>query len=305
MEFFGSELFDLFYWDHSYNTTLILNLAICIGILASVRLFSGKISHINADEELIKKDNPAFGISLAGVVLGVVIVLTSVIYSEQPVMDVIDSAVSVILYGIIGIILMSVTRVVFDRMCFPDISIGDEIKKGNVAAGIIDAGNVIATAIIIRAVMVWVSAHTLEGIGALVIAYIISQLLLTLSTYVRLRLMTSKNRGRNIINSLKKGNIALALTFSGKRIGTAFAITAASYLMIYEFNNIYELLFVWSILSVCMMFALKALTIVANATVLAGFNIKKEVIYEGNIALGAVQAVIYASLGLLLSELMA
>ena len=300
------ELLDLFYWDSSYNGILLVNLFICIIIIASVRLIGGFIGNVkNSTEELIKKDNPAFGISLAGVVFGVTIVLTSVIYNEQPVINAFDSAVAVALYGFIGIILMYVTRVVFDRVCFPDISIGDEIAKGNIAAGIIDAGNVIATAIIIRAVMVWVNAHTIEGLQALVLAYIISQLLLTLSTYIRLRILTSRNRGKSIITSFKKGNVALALTFSGKRIGTAFAITAASYLMIYEFNNIYELLLVWSILSIAMMFVLKFLTIVANSTVLAGINIKDEVINQQNVALGAVQAVLYASLGLLLAELMA
>lgn len=299
------ELMELFYWDHAYNSTLAINLAICIAIIASVRLFSGTISHVNATDELITKDNPAFGISLAGVVFGVTIVLTSVIYSEQPIMDTMDSALSVALYGVVGIVLMAVTRVVFDRICFPDISIKKEIIKGNAAAGIIDAGNVIATAIIIRAVMVWVNANTIEGIQALVVAYIISQLLLTLSTYVRLKFLSPKERGKTIIDSLKKGNVALALTFSGKRIGTAFAITAASYLMIYEFNNIYELLLVWSILSVIMMLILKVLTIIGNNTVLAGIDIKDEVINQKNVALGAVQAVLYASLGLLLAELMA
>jgi uncharacterized membrane protein YjfL (UPF0719 family) len=298
-------LFDLFYWDSSYNGTLIANLAICIAIIASVRLFSGTISHVNATEELIKKDNPAFGISLAGVIFGVTIVLTSVIYSEQPVLNMMDSAISVGLYGILGIILMGVTRIVFDRICFPDISIRDEIAKGNIAAGIIDAGNVIATALIIRAVMVWVNANTVEGVSALLVAYIISQLLLTLSTYIRLKLLTSKNNGKSIINAFKKGNVALAVTFAGKRIGTAFAITAASYLMVYEFNNIYELLLVWSLISIGMMLALKVLTFVGNKTILAGIDVKKEVITQKNIALGAVQAVMYISLGLLLAELMA
>ena len=49
---------------------------------------------------------------------------------------------------------------------------------------------------------------------------------------------------------------------------------------------------------------LTALSFVANKVIFAGTNVNDEVIRQKNVALGAVQCVIYICLGLLLSELM-
>ena len=61
---------DLIYWDHYYNAVLLVNLAVIIALFACLRLFSGAVSRINASDELLRKDNPAFGISLTGATLG-------------------------------------------------------------------------------------------------------------------------------------------------------------------------------------------------------------------------------------------
>lgn len=294
---------ELVYWDHSYNKVLLVNLAIAVGLFTSLRLFSGVISHINPSDELTKKDNPAFGISLAGAVFAITIVLAGAIYGD-PVYTLKESVISVGLYGGLGIILMALTRVIFDRIALPDISIRDEIVKGNVAAGIIDAGNVVATAIIIYAAMVWVATNTLDGIVAVLTAYVISQVLLTASMYMRVKLFFIQS-GKSLQDEFKNGNTALALRFAGRRIGLAFAITAASHIMVYEMYDTQLLLAIWAGVSVVIMALLSLLSFIANKIILAGVDVDDEVINQQNTALGIVQCVIYISLGLLLAELMA
>lgn len=293
---------EFIYWDPSYNTVLFINFAIAIGLFTSLRLFSGVISHINASKELLKKDNPAFGISLAGAVIAVAIVLVGAIYGD-PVYTLQESIVAVGLYGVLGIILLAVARIVFDRMALPKISIRDQIVEGNIAAAIVDAGNMIATAIIIRAVMIWVAANTFEGITAVMMGFVISQCLLTAATYIRVKCLKFAEEGNSIQKEVESGNVALALRFTGRRIGTAFAITAALNIMVYELHDTKLLLVVWAFIAIMMMFILSFLSFIATKVILAKVNVNDEVIRQRNVALGAVQCAIYAALGLLLSQL--
>ena len=293
---------ELFYWDHNYNVILLVNLAICIGLFTSLRLFSGAIAHVSAWDELVKKDNPAFGISLAGVAFAVTLVLVGAIYGK-PANNLQDSIIAVGGYGIIGIVLMALTRIIFDRIALPKISIRDEIEKTNIAAGIIDAGNVIATAIIIQAVTIWVEVNTIAGIIALLTGYVISQVLLTVATFIRVKLFSWRNKGSSIQEAFKEGNAALALHFAGRRIGTAFAITAAANIMVYEVYDIYQLLLAWIGISVIMIAVLMILSFIADKIILFRIDVNYEITTQRNIAIGALQGVVYMSLGLLLAQL--
>ena len=294
--------FDIAYWDHSYDAILLMNLVIVTLLFTSIRLFTGTISHINPTYELFTKDNPAFGISVAGVFFAVTILLTGTIYGD-PEDTIIGSAVAVGLYGIIGIILMAITRLIFDKVALPDVHLRDEIVKGNIAVAIADTGNVIAAAIIIRAVMVWITDNTLDGMLALLAGYAASQFILTAATWARLRIFKFKYKGRDTQEELRTGNVALALAFAGRKIGTAFAITVASHLVVYEVYDIKSILLPWMLLSVIVILILKVISFAAERVILFGVDRKSEVLDQRNIAVGALQAVIYISLSILLAEL--
>ena len=146
--------------DSFYAGVLLINLAVAVVILVGVKFMSAIISNVNATHELSEKDNHAFGVSIAGVALAVTIMMTGVMSGDAS-----ESFQTEMLlvagYGVLGIILMSLTRFIFDKVSMPRFSVKAEIEKGNMAAAILDAGNVIATAIIIRAVMMWVESDTL------------------------------------------------------------------------------------------------------------------------------------------------
>ena len=165
---------DLVYWDHSYNKILLVNLAIVIAIFTSLRIFSGRLAHINSAKELFEKDNAAFGISLAGVTFAITIMLTGALYGDMDI-NMLNSGIAIAAYGIVGIILMAITRLIFDKIALPDISLRDEISKGNISVAIADVGNVIAAAIILRSIMIWIVNNTIDGLIALLTGYIVSQ----------------------------------------------------------------------------------------------------------------------------------
>lgn len=295
-------LLELIAWDASYNQILAFNLALLIVLFTSLRLFSGIISHINAAEEFFKKDNPAFGISVAGVAFAVTIILSGTVYGD-PVQDIHDSMIAIGLYGLFGIALMALTRIIVDKISLRELSIRDEIVSGNIAAAIVDASHVIATGIIIRGVMVWIAANTIEGLQALIIGYVVSQVILMVTSWLRIHLFSMQRDGASLQQQVKQGNVAVALYFAGRKIGTAFAITAASQLMLYTLLDIQKLLVAWTFVSVIMIALLAVISWIADRLIFFRVNVQDEVIEQRNIAVGALQAVTYISLGLFLSQL--
>ncbi len=294
------DLFEIVYWDSDYMLILLVKIAIAVALFACLRFFSGAISNTNATKQLAEKDNPAFGISMAGVVFAVTIMLTGTLYGK-PEMTVHETLISTGLYGLLGIALMSLSRLIFDDVSMPKFSVRDQILKGNVAAGIIDAGNVIATAIIIRAVMLWVEYNTLAGIKAVLIGYVISQILLSLVSLYRVKLFSWQNKGKSMQTILEKGNTALALRFSGHRIGAALAISAAANILLYELSDFVLLIAGWIIVSIVVLVVLSVLSFLADKIILSQIDVEDEIVRQKNVALGAVQGMIYLSLGFLLA----
>ncbi len=290
------------YWDHGDNAILLLNLAVVIALFTSLRLFSGTIAHINSSNELFAKDNPAFGISIAGVAFAFTILLSGTIYGD-PEADMLESAVSVGAYGIAGIVLMAVARLVFDKIALPDVSLRDEIKKGNIAVAIADTGNVLASAIIIREIMMWITDNTMGALLALVAAYAVSQLILTATTHIRRKMFSVTSKGYSIQKELEDGNIALALSFAGRKIGTAFAIGMAVNLVVYEVYDIQDIFLPWIIVSLVVILFLQVLSFIAEKIIFFRVDTEDEVLKQKNMAVGALQAVIYISLAILLTEL--
>jgi uncharacterized membrane protein YjfL (UPF0719 family) len=282
---------------------LLLSLAIIIALFASLRLFAGLVSHVDSSFELTQKDNAAFGISLGGVVFGVTIVLVGIIPSSWT-QSLATSLITVTVYGIVGILLMFLTRVIFDRWVLPRFSIRDQIIKGNIAVAIVDAGNVIAAALVIAAVISWITTDTLKGLLTLFAVYIMSQAVLTFAGVAHVRLFAKCHPGRSLQKEFYDGNAAVALHFAGRRIGMAFAITAASHIMVYELYPVSELLVQWTVLSFALLLGMTFLSHIASKIILFGLKVSDELINQRNIAIGAVQGVIYISLGLIVASLM-
>jgi uncharacterized membrane protein YjfL (UPF0719 family) len=295
-------IMDLVYWDPSYNKVLLLNFAVVIALFSSLRLFSGTIAHINASDELLKKDNAAFGVSLAGVTFAVTILISGIIYGDTET-DILSSGIKIAAFGLSGIVLMALTRLIFDKIALPGISLRDEISKGNMAVAIADTSNVLAAAIILRTLMIWVADGSIDGVVALLAGYAVSQFILTSMTFFRLRIFSALHKGNSIEDELKGGNVALALSFAGRKIGTAFAMSVAANLVVYEVYEVSEIFLPWIAVSLVVIAALKALSVIAERVILLRVDIAHELLEQRNIAVGALRAVIYISMAVLIAEL--
>ena len=268
-----------------------------LGFMAALRLLAGSIAEVSLTDVLAKQDNFAVGISLAGAIVAVAVLMMGVVSGDAG-GSYVDEVSLMAGYGVLAMALMWLTRKVFDHVSLPGVSIHEEIMKGNVAAGLVDAGNMIATAIIVRAAMTWVDGATLTGLAMVVAAYVASQAILVLATLYRKKVFETRHQGeRTLVGELADGNTALAVRFVGYRIGVGLAVTATSGVVIYEPALLLLSMTAWCLVAVVMFVAQSVLSIALRFVLLPGIDIGKEVGEQRNVAIGAIEAAIYIGVG--------
>lgn len=280
----------------------LVDFIIAVALLSAMRILAGLVSNVSATAEIAQNDNKAFGISLAGAMLAVSIMLMGVVSGDAG-YSLANEAFTVILFGVIGIVLMWVTRIVFDRVSFPHVSIQQQIMNGNMAASIIDACNMIATAIIIKGAMTWVDGGLNVAIMAVIASFIASQVIMSLATLYRVKIYEKRHQGAQLHTAIEQNNVALALRFSAYRIGIAIAVSAAFTAVEYAPDAFMTVFMLWFAVALALFVLLTLVAIVIRHGVLRGVNIGEEVGQQGNIAVGAIEGSIYIVVGLLLAGL--
>lgn len=291
-------------WYPDLLAILAIDLVLAIILLTGFRKLAGLISNVSTTEELASRDNFAFGLVFAGGILALAIVLTGAISGEAGV-NLFDEALLVISYGVLGIVLMMLTRKVFDNFALPDINIHNQIMKGNMAAAIVDVGNLLATAIIVRAVMVWIDDISLFGLISVVIGFVVSQVVLILVTQYRLKVYASRHNGNSLQAALEAGNKALAIRYCGHKIGVALAVTAASGFVPYNDERIIMACLAWGVISIVLTIMLSLIAIAARQVILMKIDVVDEVDNQQNMGVGFIEATIYVAIGLILAGLIA
>ncbi|WP_299494887.1 DUF350 domain-containing protein [uncultured Shewanella sp.] len=283
---------------------LAIDLTIAVILLTLMRYLQGWSINVNSHHELAEKDNFAFGISTAGGVMALGIVLTGAITGEAASSYLIE-AIGMTAYGVFGLILIKLGRLLHDKIALNEISKNSLIIKGNVAVSIVDASAVIATAIIIRSVLMWAEDLTLDTFIAIFSAFIISQLMLVLLTRWRENRYAKRNQNASMQAALEQGEIAIAVRHAGYLLAMAFSFSAASHFIDYDPQAYVNNLLGWLIFSVIMLVALSLLLALVKKLVLARINLTDEVEKQKNIGVAAVEMAISVSIALILMALMA
>ena len=279
---------------------LAMDFAIVFVVLLLVRTLYGVASGVDTMHELAVKDNTAVGVSLAGATAGIAIMLTGVV-SGGFALSFGAEAGAMAAYGALGLALMWLTRLIFDKISLPNLSVKDEISGGNVPIAVVDAGNVLATAIMVRAVIDWSDDALVAGLIAVVVGYLVTQVVLTATTYYRVWLFQRRNPGKQFDDTVKGGNVALALRFVGFQLGVALAVTTASALAPYVPGGdpVIQAL-TWGAWSVGAAVVLVALSLLAEKVVLKGIDLAEEVDRQGNVGIALIEVAVYVGIGLLL-----
>lgn len=115
-------------------------------------LFDVSTPRIKDDEELTKKDNPAFGVLWVGYMLGLAVALAGAFSSLGP--SVLDNILDLATSGIAAIVLMRVSMALGGALILPGLRLDTQITtERNLGAGFAFAGLLAANGFIIAGVM--------------------------------------------------------------------------------------------------------------------------------------------------------
>jgi hypothetical protein len=282
---------------------LVIDISIAIVLLGAMRFISGLSAKVNSTQELAQKDNFAFGISVAGSVAALGIVLTGAISGENAPSYWMEF-VGMFAYGTLGLILIKIGRVIHDKLSLQRLNKTQEILNENLTVGIVDAAGAIATAIIIRAVLLWVHGLNVDTFIAIIAGFIISQAILLLVTRLKERQYAKNNQGDCLQEAFTRGQTAIAIRYAGQLISTALAVTAASHFLTYSPETLFYNLISWFVFAVVMTLLVAILTAIAKRIVLWGINLVEEVDQQQNIGVACVEMATSISIALILTALM-
>ncbi|WP_206483729.1 DUF350 domain-containing protein [Thalassotalea sp. G2M2-11] len=283
---------------------LAIDITIAIILLGAMKFVSGLSAKVNATDELAKEDNFAFGISVAGSVAALGIVLTGAITGENA-----DSyqleIIGMLSYGLLGLVLIKIGRFIHDRLALNEIKKTEQIKARNITVGLVDAAGAIATAVIIRAVLLWVHGLTVSTFIAIITGFLVAQTMLIIVTRLKERQYANDNQNDSLQEAFANGQVALAIRYAGQVISTALAVTAASHFLIYSADALVSNLIGWFVISIIMTALVAILTAIAKRIILWGINLSEEVDQQHNIGVASVEMAISISIALILTALMA
>ena len=276
---------------------ILINLVIAVGLLSGLRFVTGLVANVDSAEELATRDNYAFGIAMAAGIVALALMLTGAVSGE--VGDTyLSEIVSVLSYGVLGVVLIKLGRLIQDKFVLTGIQIQQQIKSGNLAAALVDAANTLATGVVLRAVMLWVESDTLKGLLIVLAAFVITQLLMALVSKYRVLVYARRHDGESLHSVLEAGKVALAIRFLGHVLGVALAITAASGVVAYQTENLVMALLAWALVALVFSILVSLIASIARYAVLFGVNVVEEVDNQNNVGVAAIEASISISIGL-------
>ena len=250
---------------------LFIDLVIAVAMIAALRFLSGVVANVSSTEELSTRDNFAYGITMAGGILSLALMLTGAV-SGQPGSTYLNEILSVLAYGILGLLLIKVGRWMQDKIVLRGVELQAQIRAGNLAAALVDAANTIATGLMLRAVMLWIETDALSGLLLVLSAFVSVQILLAIVASYRGWVYSRRHDGSSLQLALNDGQTALAIRFFGHVIGVALAVTAASGIVAYYTEDIAWALLRWVGVALILTILLSLIASLARKIVLLGVD---------------------------------
>ena len=265
----------------------VAHVTLGIVILILARLLKTWLSPYKLDEELTAKDNPAFGLALAGYYLAVVIIFLGAARAQSAPLDQGALAIAQALgldlaWATGGIVALAFSRRLMDRALIASGCQSELIGRRNIAAGAVECGVYVSAGVVLAGAL-------RQGGGTLwtVLAFfLLSQLVLLLFGRIYQRVA-----GYNVSREICAGNVAA---------GTPFMLTliAISLLMLKatsgEFLGWGVNLAYFAFDAVAGFLLLLLLRWVVDAALLPNARIAEEIVRDRNLNVGMIEGVLAA-----------
>ncbi len=271
---------------------LAIDLALALVLLVIMKWLTGLLRKSSVTEELGVKDNFAFGISIAGGMLSLCIVLSSVV-GRHTGQGYEEAAIGMLTFGVVGIILVKFGRFAHDKLVLNRVDTLAMISDRSVSVALVDAASLVASAIILRSMMLWVDGSNMNAIIAICTGFTVVLTILLVMTRLYEARFARYNQNDSFQGALEKGQLALAIEHAGNLLGTAMMVSVARNLIEYNPDGYVSNVTGWLIVSVSLAIALHLLVMVSKKVILFGMNYRQEVDQQHNVGV--------ACLGLTLS----
>lgn len=282
---------------------LFIDLFIAIGAISALRYLQGLLAGVDTTTELTTRDNYAFGISVAGGTLALALVLAGAVSGEASA-GLLSEAWNVAVYAVIGIVLLKVGMIINDRVIFHHFSLKQQVHEKNIAAGIVQAANLIALGLIINTAAHWVESESWLDVSSVILVFFVAQIVLLAVTRLRGWIYAKRHNGEALQKAFEKGNSALAIRYMGHLLSAALGVKAASGLIAYKSLAFVSLAFNWLIVTLLITVAISGLAALARHAVLFKINVVEEVDEQQNIGVACIEATLFIAVGLIVSSLL-
>ena len=279
-----------------------LDLAVAVAAMCALRYGSGVLFGVSSRDELAEKDNFAFGMALAGGALAAALVLAAA-GAGEPAVTFSEELGSVVSYALVGLVLLKLGILVNDWIVFHDFSVKAAIKDQNIAAGIVQAANLVALGVLINGAINWAEGGLLQGLVSVVVMFFLAQFVVLGVTRTRAVIYSRRHDGEEWQAAIESGNAALAVRYAGHLIGTALASSSAGGMVSFIAGvdaSAWIAYGAWFLWAVVLAAVLLALSMLAQRVILSGIDVVEEVDRQRNVGVAAIEAAVFVGIGLVI-----
>ena len=280
-----------------------IDVGLALVLLLVMKWLSRSRAKVSVSDELGVKDNFAFGISVAGGMLSLCLVLSSVV-GRHVGQGYEQAAIGMVLFGIIGILLVKVGRFAHDKIVLDAVDTQHKVSDRNVSVALVDAASLVSSAIILRSIMVWVDGSDVNAMIAIVTGFLVVLTILLIMTRIYEMRYAMQNQNHSFQSALDTGQLALAVQHAGNLLGTAIVVSSAGALLSYSPQGYVSNVTGWLVTSVVLSLLLWALVAFSKRAVLNGINYQKEVDEQHNVGVAAVELTLSIGLAMIISSVL-
>jgi len=256
--------------------------------------------------ELSEKDNPAFGVNLAGYIFGVILLILGAAATGS---DALSHPLDIAVFGTLAVLLLRLGAVMTDKLILTSFSVWKEINEDcNLGIGFVTAGVFVGTGTILNGALSGESSGMLMGILTTIGYFLLAQLVLVIASSVYIRLVKYRHRDGTVLGVLQelceRDNPAVGLSFAGYIIGVSLVVSAGiSGVDITSWSILSEALLTLLFSSIMGIVVMLVIRPFVDRAVIPYAKVSDEVGEQKNLAIAGVNASFYVGLGLILHGL--
>lgn len=256
--------------------------AFALLLLFGATYFYRRTCSFSFTAELTERDNPAFGASFTGYLLGVAIALTGAFPSHDA--SAVDAVISMTYSGALAIVLMRLSLWINDDCVLSRFSGRAEILVDrNVGVGVAVAGSSIGTGLVLAGSLTGESASHLHAVRDIFIYWVIGQAFFIAGAHLFFRLA-----GYAVQDVMeKRNNTAAGISLGGFLVALGVLLWASSR---NATSNILQEISTTGILAILGGVLLLLGRVVTEKVILPRINFAKEIAIDENSAAGLVSA---------------